>query len=616
MSFFDEYEKCEMNKHEAEPKVLPTSIPNVVKIIRKAEKSLYEPSYENVKTLSMKQREELGKAFCFREGVLKGEDGDICNFYAIIEKSYEILDEDRSECQCFDVEFVVFRNETIRKHLIKMVRASDLKNGKVLTKVPFHVIYVDKTKFCVIWGRYVNELIEGFDGDEEILYMKAGWKKIGRNWYYIDGEKALGLKNRNIHAVSPRYINASIAPCCHCNNFVEMIMVLQDFPKMAVLLLYIFASFLYRIFEEVGYPLKFCVVLVGPRGSRKTSLALCFSQIENKTSPKFNFNATKAGIQASFKDFTDAVMLIDDLAPSINPVRKRDNEEKLETIIRLFGDAGERVICTDFMQDGRKKPDYSVAGGCIITGEYYYSTGVESSIARTVVLELEKDDVRLDKLRYFQDNPQILESMLHDFLIYVSNHFSMICNTMEEQVKICRREYQAAFSNGRYADYLGQFFAVADIIGEFLAETSDSDTSSLVKQLKESSIDVLQRNDLKMKQRTPINLVARALFDFAESDKCVEWGNPVNYLDLYIIRTELFYYVRESDLSGIVDFYARKNAMTYLKMSTQEIAKLLENNEIVRKIKEGNSWRYSKKYPQYDRVRMMKLDVEMLKKVL
>lgn len=614
MNLFDEFEGNQVRKYNHQEK-LKSPMPNVVEELEKVEHTLMAPYYQQVIKLVDAQQEKT-EEFCFSDGVLKNEEGEVCNFYVTLLRGYIIKDEDCDEPLRFDIKFVVNRKGNNREYILDKVRLSDLKNGKVLKKVPYHVIYVDESKFKAIWSKYVNFLIERFDGDEEVLYMRAGWKKIGKKWYYIDGEKALGLKIGNIHALSQRYINSSIDPYCHYNNFVEMLMVLQDFPKMAVLLLYVFACFLYRIFDVAGCPLKFCMVLVGPRGSRKTSLALCFSQIENKTSPKFNFNATKAGMQASFKNYADAVMLIDDLAPSINPVRKRDNEEKLETIIRLFGDAGERVICTEFMQDGRKKPDYSVAGGCLITGEYYYSTGVESSIARTVVLELDKDDIRLEKLSYFQDNPQILESMLHDFLVYVSEHFSMVCNTMTEQVGICRKEYQAAFSNGRFADYLGQFFAIAEIMGDYLAETSDSDTVSLVEQLKESSIDVLRRNDRKMKQRTPINLVARALFDFAESDKSVEWGNPVDYSDLFIITTKPFYYVRESDLSGIVDAYAKKNAMTYLKMSTQEIAKLLENHEIVTKIKEGDSWRFSKKYPQYDRIRMMKLDVEMLKKVL
>lgn len=615
MDFLKEFETREIQKHQNEPKIKTEKASEIVRVLGEVERNLYEQHYLRAANLKNASKKAVDK-FCFSDGVLKSEEGEVCNFCVALLKGYIIKDKDCDEPLRFDAKFIVNHKGNNREYVLNMVRPFDLKNGKVLRKVPYHIIYVEESKFKTIWSKYINFLIEEFDGDEETLYRKAGWKQIGRRWYYIDGEKALGLKNGNIHALSKRFINASIESCYHHNNFVEMLMVLQDFPKMAVLLLFVFSSFVYRIFKEVGCPLKFCVVLVGPRGSRKTSLALCFSQLENKTSPKFNFNATKAGIQASFKDYTDAVMLIDDLAPSINPVRKRDNEEKLETIIRLFGDAGERVICTEFMQEGRKKPDYAVAGGCLITGEYYYSTGVESSIARTVVLELNKDDVQLDKLSYFQDNPQILESMLHDFLIYVSDHFSMVCNIIEEQVGICRREYQAAFSNGRFADYLGQLFAMAEILGVFLAETADSDTSSLTEQLKESSVDILQRNDRKMKQRTPINLVARALFDFAESDKCVEWGNPVNHSDLFMIKTEVFYYVRESDLPGIVDAYARKNALLYLKMSSQEIAKLLENEDIVRKIKEGDSWRFSKKYSQYNRIRMMKLDVEMLKKVL
>lgn len=298
MSFFDDYEKSEMNRHAAEPKIQPTSIENVVKVFKNVEQNFYEPSYKKVKTLSLAKEEEKEKGFFFRDGVLKDEDGDVSNFYAKLEKSYEIIDDRGNEVQCFDVEFMVFRNGGMRKHSIKMVWASDLKSGKVLAKVPFHVIYVDRSKFSAIWGKYVNELIEEFDGEEVILYAKAGWKELNGKWIYVDGQKAIGIPDSNCKALTNRVINSSIDSKSHYNFFAEMLQVVKDMPKMAVLLLYVFASFIYKILAEVGFPLKFSLVLVGPRGCRKTSLGLCFSQLENKTSPKLNFNATKAGIQS------------------------------------------------------------------------------------------------------------------------------------------------------------------------------------------------------------------------------------------------------------------------------------------------------------------------------
>ena len=144
-------------------------------------------------------------------------------------------------------------------------------------------------------------------------------------------------------------------------------------------------------------------------------------------------------------------MLIDDLAPSLDSSTKKDKEKLLESIIRLFGDSTERVINTRFMRDKSENIEYKVKGGAVVTGEYFYGAGTESSIARAVVVEIEENSVDLEKLRYYQKNPEILESLVYEFIEFVYKNQQYVLNILSNRVDEYR-QYSANnknFSNGR-----------------------------------------------------------------------------------------------------------------------------------------------------------------------
>lgn len=563
----------------------------------------------------LKQLSSKEEGFYIRGGCLYEGDVRICNFSMVLEKSYLRYEFEDKEAQAFDIRVSVNRKQNKKEFFFGGVSLTGLLDAKFISKIPFRVIYVDD--FKVRWRRYVNYLVEGYEGDEEKLFLTAGWKQFGNSWYYVDGKNVIGNDKIKAHAMTERTIENSNIGQSWYEVFEKMREVMpQAKDKMTVLLLYVFGSFIYKLFDTVGKTLKFSLVLVGPRGSRKTSLALCFSQIEKKRSPTLNFQATVAGIQCKLKEYKDSVMLLDDLAPTHSNQRRHGYEEKLETILRLFGDATERVICTAFMNNTMSKPDYSVGGGCIITGEYFYEAAVESSIARTVVLEIESDMVDLRALNFYQKNPQVLEAFLHNFLAFVGKNAEVVFEKILTITEGYREAKQREYSNGRLAEYHGQLVAVGAILADFLSTQIGIDKKRFVCGIEECIAGVLRENDKMMRQKAPIYRLLRAIEFLINTDYHYRWGQDIKFDLLFIIEDETHYYIESSQLPAIIDNYCRKNAVKMISLSSQEATKLLANEGIISSFREGERIRYAKKYSEYKGKRLLQLSKAAMKKFI
>jgi len=136
--------------------------------------------------------------------------------------------------------------------------------------------------------------------------------------------------------------------------------------------------------------------------------------------------------------------------------------------LRLVRDSGTRTVNTAFMKNNADGIDYSVRGGVVITCEYFYDAGSESSIARAVVIELQHDSVDGNMLSYFQFNTQILESLVHRFISYVSADYMFTMDNIPKNMQYFRgvsRKYK--FSNARYYDYFAHYMTVGSILANF-----------------------------------------------------------------------------------------------------------------------------------------------------
>ena len=116
----------------------------------------------------------------------------------------------------------------------------------------------------------------------------------------------------------------------------------------------------------------------------KTSLALAMTQVENKKTPTYTLKATGAGLEAGFRDYKDAVMLIDDLAPTNDTAMER--ELLLDPELNSSQDIRRpcRITADHYLIDGEMVTEAGITMKTLFTpghtegGCCYYITAEES----------------------------------------------------------------------------------------------------------------------------------------------------------------------------------------------------------------------------------------------
>lgn len=542
----------------------------------------------------------------------------IVNFYIVITQMHSFCDDKTEQCTrtLIDCKCFVWHGGICTEYSFKKVRMEELANYELLNRMPFAVSFCNnKSELANHLYSYINSLIFEYQGEVVQTFETSGWKRLGNHTnVYVTADGAVGHPEWKILSGDGFSMKDIYSGSLYA-EFQNMRQTLSRPEQMDVILLYTLGQTLHTLFDEANVGLKHILFIVGPRGSGKTAVSLCFTQLEHKNSPKYNFQATEAGLQANLMYHKDRVMLIDDLAPSADIGDKKQKEHKLESIIRLFGDGSQRVINTYFMKSNADKIDYSVHGGAVITGEYFYTTGSESSIARAVVIELEKESVNWEWLTYFQQNPQILESLVYRFLDFISKNYGWSLNLIRECVEFYRREMpQRQFSNRRYCDYYGQYMAAGRLLMAFFQGESGIDEQEqqrYLNSLQNGIFNLLIANDQAMRRKAPVNEVIMSIIYFLESGNCGNWGEPFTD-DRPLIQHEGMLYFRQKDLPGMKQKYANKVNIPYISMSSTEIGNLLEVHGYCESYMEGKKKRLGKKYSSYGNERIMCIPMQKI----
>lgn len=554
-------------------------------------------------------------------GLLIFEGKFIANFTVSIVNMYIVYDEDMKNTleASYDIICHVNHRGKVETYNFNGCKKNELLNGEFINKIPTVIKDVSPTEYIKIYQKYINILISNYEGTVITMIENSGWVNYEGYWLFVTSQGVIGDYNKHIVSRDGFFIK-KIPSIDIVNEFDNMRSVLKEEGQMDVILLYLLSQTIHSLFNAKSVDIKHILFIVGPRGSRKTSISLCFTQLVNKDKPKYNFQATSAGINYELKVNKDRIMLIDDLAPSLDSSAKKDKEKLLESIIRLFGDSTERVINTRFMRYKSEKIEYKVKGGAVVTGEYFYGAGTESSIARAVVVEIEENSVDLEKLSYYQKHPEILESLVYEFIEFVYMNQKDVLNILSNKVDEYR-QYSAnnkKFSNGRYWEYFGQYMATAEILGMLFTNwrgVSNERVQSIINSLGRGVLTVLEKNDRAMRTENPASVIINTILDLLESGRFIRWGEAISENTPLVLGDDAVYF-RQKDLLDMVKAYTKKNGINFITMSNSEIAKILKTGGYCEEYMEGNKSRYGKKYKGYGNERLMHIKKEKLGNIL
>lgn len=506
---------------------------------------------------------------------------------------------------------------------IKSVPVEQFSEMKWLKKLEGFTFLCNRNDISEYSYRYSQFLILNTSKDKKTkLYRNPGWIKVANKYYYITPNGVIGEFNR-IRSEYGQSFTTLRPTDTGLRRYLNCVRLTKS-PTAAILILYTAMCLCYNLFKEADLTPKFILFLNGKRGSKKTSISLALTQIEYKSSPKYILKATSAALEAGLRDYYDAVLLVDDLAPTHEKSDLTHMQSNLELLVRIFGDGTGKERNFDFATNPNLE-QYRSSGGCIITGEYI--VGCESSLARCLMLDLNEYDVNTDLLTDIQHNKKYVESFAVDFLYHLTallnyNGSGSIIDELIRKNGIANRSIlQNNFSNSRYCEYYAQLKTTVDLI-MYVAKMGSLLTSDEIeyytKYFDNSIEQVIAKNSKDLAVKSPDVILCEAIVYGVESGRFpVEniGNNTKNQMNL-ILEGKDSYYITQTTCSIIYEEYKKIYKINSPKLSPKEVGNILADLNIIVPVKEGERTRKSGKISGYGNTRFMKINkCELLKRV-
>ena len=491
-------------------------------------------------------------------------------------------------------------NVTIKgKTVYREIPVKDFATGKWLSKIPGFAVFQGSKSWNAI-SAYLNALVATYSGPSVLEIDVPGWCYHCGAMIYVTPTSGIGTSYSIISRKGQRFnVQPGHTDFGNLHEYLSKNQLTPSKPVVDIILLYNVLSFLHTVFSDAGCPVKFLIFLTGKRGSLKTSLALALTQIEQRKRPEYIMKSTSAGLEAGFSTYKDAVMLIDDLAPTIDSAEQRAMHQNLELLVRCFGDGTGKKRNLDFLSPDVKVNQYVAQGGAIITGEYI--SGVESSLARCLILSISEGDVDKALLKALQDDDSWLARFMFGFLSFVSSNYEKVKGRIRESMEIFKAETHPHYSNLRYAEYRVQLKVAVEILIDYGLANSLIDLAQalLIRNRFFASIEtIVLENDKNLIDESPVAYLCRAILETIESNnyKFLHINTPEPKTGC-ILYDENFYYIPQPMLKKIKSDFDRDNGH-YARnplMASKNLCKILADNGVIAIYQEGNTTRYAKK---------------------
>lgn len=360
--------------------------PNCAREYSAALQELLEPLAETTGELSYEPTKGLyfsyhGKAFT--------------DFGVILLYTIQIHYEDRTEYEFF---LLVLSNQMPARKV--RVKTSEIGSRKWLDDLGPQYIYengaLGKLETIV---KYMSKfaLIEN-------EYHYNGWAMDKADYYIWDGEK---LSNKDWNAEKAK------AACSHALDMLDIAPHSLTLPLLAIALL----SLVHSKMMELGTFFKGVCCIEAPTQSFKTTLAALFFDFEHGREADTNFEATMAAIVRTIGNTRDTTAIVDDYKPGATKTESRELVKKLSTIIRMCSDDSGGV-----QKAGRENSTVSNrAQGLVLVTAEHVQLPVQSSVARLLMLELNRKDVNVEKLTLLQNQHSQYKEFLQSFIRYVAS---------------------------------------------------------------------------------------------------------------------------------------------------------------------------------------------------
>lgn len=250
---------------------------------------------------------------------------------------------------------------------------------------------------------------------EEFLY--SGWAPDNQNFYVMRGQKLCG-DDWNEECAKKS-----------CEYTLQMLDVAQHSLTIVLLAIAVLSLVQSKMVRR-GIYFKGVCCIVAQTQSFKTTLASLFFDLADGRKTDINFEASTAAIIRTIGNVRDSTVVLDDYKPGATKTESREMLQKINTVIRCCSDDSGGV-----KRAGMKNETVTNSARClvVVTAEYIHFD-VQSTLARLLILEMNRKSIDQDKLTYFQQNHAIYRECIENFIQYIARQgINTFCENLEQR---------------------------------------------------------------------------------------------------------------------------------------------------------------------------------------
>ena len=293
--------------------------------------------------------------------------------------------------------------------------------------------------------------------------------------------------------------------------------------------------------------------------------------------------------------------------------------EKLENLVRIFGDGNEKVRSSPSM---KLRQSYQISCCPLFLGEDI--VGSQSSLLRCLLLKLEKGMIDGTRLRVFQEHPEIMQTHLYHFLNICGQNAAQIIHFIRQEFPRQREAFSQMIREPRLVDTAAILQVMAQIIllyADRVGAWSADIQSQMGEYFRQAILNAAILSESYSCELNPVVMYLQALFDLVQNGsitlaRSADVYSPTDHLGY--IRNDQWWLQSRFVFPEITQYWKKRGVIFPIKernlYGRMEAAGLIETD---REIVSGREKKlYSRKSSVAGHTRMMVLNAETAKDYL
>ena len=452
---------------------------------------------------------------------------------------------------------------------------------------------------------YVYDSIQALSRNipKETIFEHTGFRKVNGQLVYLHQGGAIGT-NKDIRvdlsSISlERYkFTDKMYDINECIRLSLSIIDLGNKEITIPLLALTYLAPLRSLFLNANIPLGFVTWILGESGTQKSSFAALllshFGDFERDTIP-CGFKDTVNSLEKQAFIIKDSVMLVDDYYPSQSLQESRKLEAVAESI---FGMAGDKQGRTRMKQNGKDlRKSFSSRGIIMATGETFPDFA-ESRVARSVIVEIEKGDMRLDVLSFLQKSKGNLNIAMREYIRWIIQNYDKVKENMKNDFPIYRAKFNRDFAHARIPENMASLYIGCKTFFEFAKEQQVIKENMMEEWLsivEENLLRLAKKQSLRTSDSKPDKMFFYAIQElvasgeayfkpYLQEDRTLD--KPYStFLGCYDSSQKAYYLIPGITYKAVVEYYGKQNMKFPLNQAS--LWKYLKKHDAL-KIVEGD----------------------------